>query len=139
MLFNVFVTIHVITCFLLIIVVLMQSSKGGGLSGAFGGGGGQTMLGGREAATFLGKATTYLAVLFMVTSLTLAFLSAGRGGEEQESVLRRAAQRQQFGTIAPEEQKNIEDVLGNVPEPVEEEAQGDQDAGTPEEPGTPEE
>jgi preprotein translocase subunit SecG len=139
MLFNVFVTIHIITCFLLIIVVLMQSSKGGGLSGAFGGGGGQTMLGGREAATFLGKATTYLAVIFMVTSLTLAFLSAGRGGEEQESVLRRAAQRQQFGTIAPEEQKNIEDVLGNVPEPVEEGAEGDQETDAPEEPGTPEE
>ena len=126
MLFNVFVSIHVVTCVLLIIVVLMQSSKGGGLSGAFGGGGGQTMLGGREAATFLGKATTYLAVIFMVTSLTLAFLSAGRGSAEQESVLRRAAQRQEFGTIAPEEQRDIDDVLGAVPEPESEETEGDQ-------------
>jgi preprotein translocase subunit SecG len=126
MLFNVFVTIHVITCFLLIVAVLMQSSKGGGLSGAFGGGGGQTMLGGREAATFLSKATTYLAVIFMLTSLTLAFLSAGRGGSEQESVLRRAAERQQFGTIVPEEQKDIDEVLGTVPELEGEEAQEQQ-------------
>ncbi|MBN1886221.1 MAG: preprotein translocase subunit SecG [Candidatus Krumholzibacteriota bacterium] len=122
MLFNVFVTFHVVTCFLLIVVVLMQSSKGGGLSGAFGGGGGQAMMGGREAATFLSKATTWLAIVFMVTSLTLAFLSADQGGNEQESALRRAAQRQQINTIVPEEQKDIDDVLGNVPEPA-----GDED------------
>jgi preprotein translocase subunit SecG len=137
MIFNVFVTVHVVTCFLLIIVVLMQSSKGGGLSGAFGGGGGQTMLGGRETATFLGKATTYLAVIFMVTSLSLAFLSAGRGGEGQESVLRRAAERRQYGTIVPEEQKDINEVLGNVPEPAGEDTQGTVESGTPGEPGTP--
>ncbi len=137
MLFNVFVTIHIVTCFLLIIAVLMQSSKGGGLSGAFGGGGGQTMLGGREAATFLSRATTYLAVIFMLTSLSLAFLSAGRGGQEQESVLRRAAKRQQYGTIAPEEQKDIKEVLGSVPEPAGEDARGAEEPGTPVESGTP--
>lgn len=140
MLFNVFVTIHVVTCFLLIVVVLMQSSKGGGLSGAFGGGGGQTMLGGRETATFLGKATTYLAVVFMLTSLFLAFLSAGRGGQEQESVLRRAAQRQEFGTIVPEEQKDINEVLGSVPEPAggdTQDTQGTVEPGMSGETGTP--
>ncbi len=120
MLFNIFVVIHVITCFLLIVVVLMQSSKGGGLSGAFGGGGGEAMFGGRETATFLSKATTYLAVIFMVTSLSLAFLSAGRGGVESESVLRKAAERgERVETVVPEEQKNIEEVLGTLPEPAE--------------------
>jgi preprotein translocase subunit SecG len=120
MLFNIFVVIHVITCFLLIVVVLMQSSKGGGLSGAFGGGGGEAMFGGRETATFLSKSTTYLAVVFMVTSLSLAFLSAGRGGVESESVLRKAAERgERVETVVPEEQKNIEEVLGTLPEPVE--------------------
>jgi preprotein translocase subunit SecG len=115
MLFSIFVIIHVITCVLLIIAVLMQSSKGGGLSGAFGGMGSQAIMGGREAATFLSKATTYLAVIFMVTSLSLAFLSANRGGAEQESVLKKAAERQEMGTMVPQEQKNIEDVLEGVP------------------------
>jgi len=115
MLFNVFVIIHVVACALLIIVVLMQSSKGGGLSGAFGGGGGQAILGGRETATFLSKATTYLAIVFMCTSLALAFLSAGKGGHEAESALRRAAQRQEWGGMVPEERKDIDDVIGNVP------------------------
>ena len=135
MLFNIFLVVHVASCFLLIVVVLMQSSKGGGLSGAFGGGGGgEAMFGGREAATFLSKATTYLAVLFMVTSLSLAFLSAGRGGTEQESALRKAAQqRQRVGTIAPEEQKNIDEILGTVPEP----GQEDQTVEAQEEPGEP--
>jgi preprotein translocase subunit SecG len=119
MLFNVFVIIHLIACFLLIVVVLMQSSKGGGLSGAFGGGGGEAMFGGRETATFMSKATTYLAVIFMVTSLSLAFLSAGRGGEVAESVLRKAAQQgQRVETVVPEEQKNVDEVLGTLPEPA---------------------
>ena len=74
MLFSIFVGIHVIACVLLIIAVLMQSSKGGGLSGAFGGMGSQAVMGGRETASFLSRATTYLAVTFMLTSLFLAFL-----------------------------------------------------------------
>ncbi|MBN2184398.1 MAG: preprotein translocase subunit SecG [Candidatus Krumholzibacteriota bacterium] len=119
MLFNIFVIIHSIACFFLIVVVLMQSSKGGGLSGAFGGGGGQAIMGGRETATFLSKATTYLAVIFMVTSLSLAFLSAGRGGVETKSALRRAAERNKWGSIVPEEQKDIDEVLQTIEPPAE--------------------
>jgi preprotein translocase subunit SecG len=123
MLFNVILGVHVIVCVLLTIVVLMQSSKGGALSAAFGGGGSQ-IFGGRETATFLSKATTYLAVLFMLTSLSLAFVSAGRGGQQASSALRRAA-TQTSGTVAPEDQKNIQDVLGNVPQPGQEGQKGD--------------
>jgi len=112
MFFGIFVTIHVIACILLVIVVLMQSSKGGGLSGAFGGMGSQAVMGGRETANFLSRATTYLAVIFMVTSLSLAFLSAGQGTEEQESVLKKAAQQQrEMGTMVPEAQKNVDEIL----------------------------
>ncbi len=115
MLFNVFVIVHVVTCALLIIAVLMQSSKGGGLSGAFGGGGGQAILGGRETASFLSRVTTYLAVIFMCTSLSLAFLSAGRGSHEAESALRKAARTQEWGGMVPEERKDVDEVIGNVP------------------------
>lgn len=118
MLFNIVLSVHILGCVLLTIVVLMQSSKGGALSAAFGGGGGQ-VFGGRETATFLGKATQYLAILFFLTSLSLAFLSTGRGMSKGSSPLRKAAS-QQWGTVAPEDQKNIEDVLGNVPQPAQE-------------------
>jgi len=120
MLFSIFVGIHVIVCVLLIIAVLMQSSKGGGLSGAFGGMGSQAVMGGRETASFLSKSTTYLAVTFMLTSLFLAFLSTGKGGKEHESVLKKASEQNQWGTIVPEEQKKIDDVLGAIPETTEE-------------------
>jgi len=128
MLFTIVLTVHILGCVLLTIVVLMQSSKGGALSAAFGGGSGQ-VFGGRETATFLGKATQYLAILFFLTSLSLAFLSTGRGITKGSSPLRKAAS-QQWGTVAPEDQKNIEDVLGNVPQPAQE-GQGGAGQATP--------
>jgi hypothetical protein len=51
----------------------------------------------------------------MCTSLSLAFLSAGRGSEEAESALRKAAQQQEWGGMVPEERKDVDDVIGNVP------------------------
>jgi len=111
MLFNILIVVHVLVCFVLIIVVLLQSSKGGGLAGAFGGAGGQTMFGGQETATFLSKATTYLAVAFMVLSLLLAFLSARRGQPGSRSVVRQAVEQQQ--NVIPEG-RSIDDILGGA-------------------------
>lgn len=72
------VILHIIVCFVLILVVLLQTGKGADLAGAFGGGGSQTALGSRGAATFLSKATTASAVIFMITSLALALVSSRR-------------------------------------------------------------
>src|SRR5512134_1264990 len=72
--------VHVIVCLFLIIVVLLQSGKAADLAGAFGGMGSQTAFGPRGAATVLSKATTVAAVLFMVTSLTLAILATRSSG-----------------------------------------------------------
>jgi len=65
------VIVYVLVCFLLIIVVLLQSGKAADLAGAFGGAGSQTAFGPRGAATFLSKATTWCAIMFMLTSLAL--------------------------------------------------------------------
>lgn len=70
------VIIHVFICFILIVAVLLQSGKAADLAGAFGGAGSQTVFGPRGAGTFLSKITTVCAVLFMVTSLALWFLSS---------------------------------------------------------------
>ncbi|MBI4842784.1 MAG: preprotein translocase subunit SecG [Nitrospirae bacterium] len=69
------VIIHLFVCFFLIFVVLIQSSKGASMGTGFGGGSSQTLFGGRGATTFLAKMTTATAILFMITSLTLAFYS----------------------------------------------------------------
>jgi preprotein translocase subunit SecG len=71
--------VHIIVCFLLIFVVLIQSGKGAELGAAFGGGSSHTLFGSRGAATFLNKMTTIAAVVFMVTSLLLAVVTAKSG------------------------------------------------------------
>lgn len=72
------IVVHAITSVILVIVILLQSGKGGGMGSGFGGAAaaGQQIFGGRGAATFLGKATVGLAVIFMSTSLSLAYLSS---------------------------------------------------------------
>ncbi|MCX6641603.1 MAG: preprotein translocase subunit SecG [bacterium] len=80
MLYTILVLLHVLVSFLLVVVILLQSSKGGGLAGsAFGGGSSMAFLGARGTATLLTRATTVLAVLFMLNSLGLSFLLGGSG------------------------------------------------------------
>jgi len=80
MLQGIFFFLHLVISFLIVVVVLLQRSKGGGLSGAFGGvGAGDASFGNVGVTTFLHKATIYLAVGFMITSLSLAYLTATRG------------------------------------------------------------
>jgi preprotein translocase subunit SecG len=72
--------IHIVVCVILILVVLLQSGKGADLAGAFGGGATQTAFGSRGPASFLSKLTTVAAIVFMVTSLSLALI----GNKRQE-------------------------------------------------------
>ena len=74
------VIVHVIVCFFLIAVVLLQSGKSGDLAAAFGGQGSQTAFGPRGAASVLSRATTWSAIIFMLTSITLSILAAQRTG-----------------------------------------------------------
>jgi preprotein translocase subunit SecG len=72
--------VHIFVCLFLIIVVLLQSGQSGDIAAAFGGTGSQTAFGPRGAATILTKATTWCAVIFMVTSITLSILTSRKGG-----------------------------------------------------------
>jgi preprotein translocase subunit SecG len=73
-------TIHIIVCLFLIIVVLLQSGQSGDIAAAFGGMGSQTAFGPRGAATALSKATTWSAIIFMVTSITLSVAASRKSG-----------------------------------------------------------
>src|SRR4051812_8297767 len=64
---------YVLVCVLLLLVILLQQGKGD-MAAAFGGGGSQSAFGARTGATVLTKATTVLAVLFMVGALALAIM-----------------------------------------------------------------
>jgi preprotein translocase subunit SecG len=78
------ITIHVLVSVFLIFVILLQPGKADGMA-AFSGGGGAstTVFGGRGSVTFLSKVTTVCAIIFMITSLTLAWRSS-----HSDSVLR---------------------------------------------------
>jgi preprotein translocase subunit SecG len=67
--------VHILACLFLIAVVLLQSGKGAEIGAAFGGSS-QTLFGSRGSASFLSKMTTVVAVVFMVTSLTLAVVTS---------------------------------------------------------------
>ncbi|MFZ1137273.1 MAG: preprotein translocase subunit SecG [Candidatus Korobacteraceae bacterium] len=76
----VFITIiHVLVCAFLIIVVLLQHGQSADIAAAFGGAGSQTAFGARTAGTVLSRATTYAAVAFMLTSITLSVMVTRRG------------------------------------------------------------
>ena len=68
------ILVHILACLFLIGVVLLQQGKSQDLASAFGGGGTQTAFGPRGSANVLSRATTILAGVFMVTSLSLSMV-----------------------------------------------------------------
>src|SRR5438477_6966553 len=68
--------VHVFVCFFLILVVLLQAGKGGGMGIAFGSSTSSQVFGGRGAGSFLEKLTAGTAVVFMLTSITLAWFAS---------------------------------------------------------------
>ncbi len=72
--YTVTVILHLIVCFLMIAAILLQAGKGAEIGAAFGGSS-QTVFGSRGPGTFLSKITVGAAIIFMLTSLSLALLS----------------------------------------------------------------
>ena len=96
------IIIHVVVSLFLIIVVLLQSGKAADLAGAFGGMGSQTAFGPRGSATLLSKATTFAAVLFMLTSITLGIVKTRGSGAIGESVIERTGTAGEPAELGPE-------------------------------------
>ena len=63
--------LYVLICLVLMLVILLQQGKGGDIANALGGGGSQAAFGARAGATVLSRATTVLAVLFLLGALLL--------------------------------------------------------------------
>ena len=67
--------VHIFVCVFLILVVLLQQGRGGGLGSAFGGATAQ-VFGGRGAGNFMTRLTAICAAIFMITSMSLAYLAS---------------------------------------------------------------
>jgi preprotein translocase subunit SecG len=70
------IVVHVLVCLAIIGIVLLQAGKGADIGSAFGGGGSQAVFGSMGTPTILGKITTVVAILFMITSFGLAKFSS---------------------------------------------------------------
>jgi preprotein translocase subunit SecG len=79
---------HVLIAAAIVGLVLLQRGKGADAGAGFGAGASGTVFGARGSASFLSRMTATLAALFIVTSLTLAYMS-GRRPEEPTSVIDR--------------------------------------------------
>ena len=77
--YTLIVILHVIVSVALILVILLQTGKGSDIGAVFGGGSSQTLFGSTGPTSFLSKLTAGAAIVFMLTSLFLAYFS-GTGG-----------------------------------------------------------
>jgi preprotein translocase subunit SecG len=89
--------LHVFVCSVLMFVVLLQQGKGGGMGAALGGGGAAQVFGGRGAGNILTRATAIAAMTFMLTSVSLAYISSSG---DRALRARAAAEEQRHGTKA---------------------------------------
>lgn len=91
------VIIHITVCIALIAVVLLQSGKGAEMGASFGASGSQSVFGAGGGSTFMSKMTTGAAIIFMLTSLVLAY----RGGHTGSSSIMSSKAAQKAAPQAP--------------------------------------
>lgn len=84
--------VHVTACIVLILVVLLQAGKGASMGAVFGGSS-QTVFGSSGPGTFLGKMTTAVAIIFMLTSLSLSYSVSHKGSLLMEGAANPVAQK----------------------------------------------
>jgi preprotein translocase subunit SecG len=117
------IVIHIIVAVALILIVLLQTGKGADMGAAFGGGGSQTLFGSTGISTFLSRLTTIAAIVFMLTSLGLAYLSSHRSGKSVMSEINVPA-TEQTEQATPQAPVQAEGVPSETPvPPVAEEAE----------------
>ena len=89
------IIVHVVVCLFLIGIVLLQHGKGADIGATFGGSS-QSLFGTEGPVPLLNKVTTFSAVVFMVTSVALAYISSqnGSGSVMTGTAVEKAAQEQ---------------------------------------------
>jgi preprotein translocase subunit SecG len=90
--------VHVLVCAFLVLVVLLQQGKGGGMGAAFGGATTQ-VFGGRGAGNILTRATAICAGIFMITSVSLAYLSSSGDRSLKAKVAQEAGRHKDKGQL----------------------------------------
>ena len=124
--------LHFMVCFVLITVVLLQRGKGSDIGAAQGGGGANTVFGSRGAGNFLTKLTTGSAIVFMLTSLSLAYLGTQQSDVQLFDASDLSGEGPGSSTNAGQEAPGALEEVGLEEVQLEEvEPAPDDDAGTP--------
>lgn len=97
------IVLHIVVCLALIAIVLLQGGKGAEMGASFGAGGSQTVFGASGGQSFMGKLTATAAIIFMLTSLTLAYFYGQPGGGSimPSSVVTATPQTEPVGAAVP--------------------------------------
>lgn len=93
------IIVHVIVCLFLIGIVLLQHGKGADIGATFGGSS-QSLFGTEGPIPLLNKVTTFSAVVFMVTSVALAYLASQNGSGSVMSELSKDQAKQEATAVA---------------------------------------
>ena len=126
--------LHVFVCAILMFVVLLQQGKGGGLGAAFGGGAAAQVFGGRGAGNILTRATAICAAIFMLTSVSLAYLSSsGDRGLKAKAALEQK-KHEDKGTARPKDGAKATDKAPEKPAEKSADKPADKPADAPKQP-----
>ena len=118
MLHTLLMIVHILSATCIIGLVLVQRGKGADAGAGFGAGASGTVFGARGATTALSRATAILATVFMVTSLTLAYMGTRSAAPSQSVLEQLAGEEQQVPTVPPGLAPALAPQVPVVPAPV---------------------
>ncbi len=79
----------------MVVVILLQAGKGQGLAGSIGGGmGGSSVFGGRGAADFLSKATSWIAAAYIIFAIIIGMMYKSEAQQAQQSLIQKRAEKE---------------------------------------------
>lgn len=90
------IIVFILLSFTMVVVILLQAGKGQGLAGSIGGGmGGGSVFGGRGAADFLSKATTWIAAMYMIFAIVIGMIYKSEAQDAQKSLIQKRIEQEE--------------------------------------------
>ncbi len=107
---------HVLLAIVLIVLVLLQHGKGADMGAAFGSGSAGSLFGASGSATFLSRATSFVAALFFATSMSLTYLSVNQTGSGKVMSIMDRIEESESGSEVELEKKSFLEKDRAIPE-----------------------
>jgi preprotein translocase subunit SecG len=101
MLHTLLMIVHILSATCIVALVLVQRGKGADAGAGFGAGASGTVFGARGATTALSRATAILATVFMITSLTLAYMGTRNVAAPQSALEQLSGESEKQVPAAP--------------------------------------